>query len=85
MTVWAEVRVERRESRTAAAKDVRSMARNGERSQGTVLERSQESQAMNVSQDSNGLEDGERARWYQVVSSETMIEEGAKECHKRVR
>ena len=40
---------------------------------------------MNVSQDSNGLEDGERARLYQVVGSETVMDEGAKECHKRVR
>ena len=78
MTVWAEVRVERRESRTAAAKDVRSMARKDEWSQGIVLEQSQESQAMDVSQDSNGREDGERARRYQVVGSETMIKEGAK-------
>ena len=34
------------------------------------------SQAMNVSQDSNGAEDGERARWYQVAGSETMIKSG---------
>ena len=86
MTVWAELRVERRASRTAAAEHVRSMAVNGERSQGTVLERSQESQVMNVSQDSNGLEDGERARWYQVVGSETMIKKRrAKSVTRSVR